>query len=140
MGSFFENLLTKQHKNSWRVRNAYIQTYRQAEAVGEFILDRYSVPIQYIRLTGCRGIPWLEVGDRITVDAPNIDSSRNAYFITSISWSYGADEPYKMDIQAIRVRDLYQLYDVDDDGNYADYARIDTSRYGTGQGHGHLFY
>jgi hypothetical protein len=130
------------HQNTWRIRNPYITSYRQAEAIGDFVLDRFNRPIQYVVLTACRGVPWLEVGDRITVYSPNVrqDDGYDAYLVTRLSYRYWPEQGYTMDIEALRVRDLFHLYDVDGDGRFADYAIIGMSRFGTGMGHGHLFY
>jgi hypothetical protein len=116
------------YKNTFRVRNHYIQSYRQAEAIGQFALDRFAAPVASIRLAGCLGLPWLEPGDRITVTAGNVDGSDNAYMVIKIDWSY---PPYLMTIDAVRMSDLYAS---------SNYAVIGTSKYGSGSGHGHLFY
>jgi hypothetical protein len=124
----YENDSAQDYKNTWRARNDYIQSYRQAEAIGEFALGRFSTPVTSVRLAGCIGLPWLEPGDRITVTAPNIDSADNAYMIIKIDWTY---PPYIMSIDAVRMSDLYTS---------SNYAVIDTSKYGTGSGYGRLFY
>ena len=86
----------------WSVRNPFIQDYIHAEAVAEFALARYENHVHAVSLTGVPARPWLEVGDRITVQGDGVSdvAADQDYFITRINWNWGP--PYKMDIQAIR--------------------------------------
>jgi hypothetical protein len=128
----YESDSGKPYKNTFRVKNDYIQSYRQAEAIGEFALGRFATPVNAVRLVGANGLPWLEPGDRITVTAPNVDASDKAYMIIKIDWSFAPpDMAYLMNIEAIRMSDLYAG---------SDYAVIGTSKYGSGGGSGRLFY
>lgn len=120
------------HANSWRVKNPYIQSYRQAEAIGDFVIARYGDPLGVVALKGCVGLPWLEIGDRIVVDSTSVNASKRDFFIVRLKYNYGPPQyAYTMDISGIRVDDLFPI---------GDYAVIATSKYGTGTRHGHLFW
>lgn len=93
--------------SAWSVRNPFIQDYIHAQAVADYALERYENHVHAISLVGCPARPWLEVGDRITVQGDGVSSvaADQDYFIARINWTFGP--PYQMDIQAIRCSDLF---------------------------------
>jgi len=99
--------------------------------VGDYLLARFKSPVQQVSLTGCRGVPWLECGDRVTVESDNLDDTYNEYLIGRIAWSYGPNQPYRMDFDLLRASDLFSI---------TDYFVVGVSVYGGGPGHGHLFW
>ena len=114
-----------------KINNPYIQSYRHAQMVGDYLLARFKSPVQQVSLTGCRGVPWLECGDRVTVESDNLDDTYNEYLIGRIAWSYGPNQPYRMDFDLLRASDLFSI---------TDYFVVGVSVYGGGTGHGHLFW
>lgn len=129
------------HETTWTITNPYIQHHRHAQAIGDFALARTDGHVSALQLTGVRGMPWLEVGDRITVTGDNLDPLHTDYFLVRIHFT--GPIPFQMTLEAIRVDDLYQIAGVPitdfffcGDGTYT------ASKYG-GEivtGHGHLFY
>jgi len=119
-------------RRTWRVRNPYIQTYRHAQMVGDLLLARFKDPVQFVRLSGVRGVPWLEVGDRITI-TETLTGIDEDYFITELAWSWSVTGGYIQDITAVRASDLFP---------YSDYFVVATSTYGNGSGanDGRLFW
>jgi len=118
-------------RRTWKVQSPYIQSYVHAQMIGDFLLERFKDPVQQIRIVGARGIPYLEVGDRVTVVADSVDSAHNEYYIGRLNWSYGAGENYRMDMECVRAYDLFP---------YTDYFVVGKSKWGSGTGHGHLFW
>jgi len=65
-------------RRTWTIRNnPYVQTYRHAEMIGDFLLARFKDPVQNIDLRGVPARPWLEVGDRVTVTETLTDISED---------------------------------------------------------------
>lgn len=113
------------------VRNSpYCQTYRHAELVGDLLLERFKDPLFTVHLKGVRGMPWLEPGDRVTV-TETLTAVNTDFFIASISWRWSPTTPYTMDLELVRVSDIYAV---------SDYFIVGTSKYGTGSGYGYLFW
>lgn len=62
------------------IQNPYIQSRRHAEAIRDMVLDRRKSPMQATALSGIPCIPWLELGDRVTVtDAAS--GTNHAFYI-----------------------------------------------------------
>ena len=111
-------------------QNPYIQSYRHAQMVADFLLARFKEPVQRISLRGVPARPWLEVGDRITVTETLTDLADD-YFIVTITWTYSPGGGYMQNIEAIRCSDLFE---------YDDWFIIGTSVYGMVAGQGRLFW
>jgi hypothetical protein len=94
-------------RRTWKVTNPYVQGYRHAEMIGEFLLNRFKDPLTYVRLTGCRGIPWLEVGDRVTVQADNLATASEDYYIVRMGWTFGPNRAYSMDLDLLKCTDVF---------------------------------
>ena len=114
-------------KRTLNIRNnPYIQSYRHAQAVGDFALARFKEPIQRIRISGVPARPWLEVGDRVTV-TETLTGTSGDWFIEGMSWQFtGKDYPMSLDL--VSAGDLFA---------YTNYFTIGTSTYGT---NGRLFW
>ena len=127
------NSIARFGRRTWKISNPYIQSYRHAELVGNFLKARFKDSLQYVRLVGCRGIPWLEVGDRVTVVSDNLQfETGEDYFIVRIAWTFAGDRGYTMDLDLIRARDVFA---------WADYFKIGTSTYGQWSSvHGRVFW
>ena len=111
-------------------QNPYVQTYRHAQMIADFLLSRFKVPVQRVSLKGVPARPWLEVGDRITVTETLTDIDED-YFTVSIKWTFDGGAGYVQSIDAIRCGDLFP---------YTDYFTLGTSVYGPVTGHGRLFW
>jgi hypothetical protein len=118
-------------RRTWTIRNnPYVQTYRHAQMVGDFLLNRFKDPVQTIELKGVPARPWLEVGDRVTVTEALTDISED-YWIGKIGWRWSPKTTYTQDLSLMRIADMFSL---------EDYFIIGTSKLGTGADHGHLFW
>lgn len=117
-------------RRTYSIRNPYVQSYRHGEMVGGLLSARYKTPVQNITLRGVRGLPWLEPGDRITVEE-ELAGVNEDYFIGKINWSFAPNQGYTMTLELMRAADLYP---------HTDYFVIGTSRYGMGTGRGRLFW
>jgi len=102
-------------------QNPYVQSYRHAQMIADFLLSRFKVPVQRVSLKGVPARPWLEVGDRITVTEELTDIDED-YFTVSIKWAFDGGSGYVQSIDAIRCSDLFP---------YTDYFTIGTSVYGS---------
>lgn len=122
--------ITARGRRTLPVSSPYVQSYRQAQMLGDFLLSRFKDPVQIITLGGVRGVPWLEVGDRVTVQETGNLGINEDYFIARSQWSCWPG-PYQMTLTLMRAADLYPI---------SDYFLLGTSKYGTGAGHGHLFW
>ena len=118
-------------RRTWTIRNnPYIQTYRHAEMVGDFLLSRFKDPVQTIELKGVPARPWLEIGDRVTVTETLTDTDED-YWVGKVQWRWNPKGTYTQDFSLMRIADMFSL---------EDYFIIGTSKYGTGTDHGHLFW
>ena len=102
--------ITQYGRRTWRIANPYIQTYHHAEMVGDYLLARCKDPIHVVRIAGARGVPWLEVGDRVLVQDTLTDID-DYFFLTHIRWSFAPGSPYTMDIAAMKASDIFPYLD-----------------------------
>lgn len=109
-------------RRTWQVRNAYIQTYQHAKMVGDYLLARYKDPIHVVQIAGARGVPWLEVGDRVTI-TDSLTGLDDEYFLVHIRWTFASGSPYTMDVTAMKAGDLFSYLD--------EYFVLGTSWYGS---------
>ena len=117
-------------RRTWPVNNPYVFSHRQAQQIGDFLLQRFKDPVCRVSLKGVRGVPYLEPGDRVTLTdtLTGIDSD---WFIGRITWRWNPNDNYLMDLDLMRCGDLFE---------YTDYFVIGTSRYGSGTGRGRVFW
>ncbi|HFD38532.1 MAG TPA: hypothetical protein ENJ31_01595 [Anaerolineae bacterium] len=111
--------ITQYGRRTKRIRNPYIQERRHAEALADFMLARFRNPPLTISLAGVPGVPWLEPGDRVTVQEADLGISDD-FFITAIKWEF-ADGGLEQSLDLVRCADLYP---------YSDYFIIGTSKFG----------
>ena len=118
-------------RRTWTIRsNPYIQTYRHAQMVADFLLARFKDPVQVIELRGVPARPWLEVGDRVTVTETLTDIDED-YWVGKIQWRWNPKGTYTQDLTLMRIADMFSV---------EDYFIIGTSKYGSGADHGQLFW
>jgi hypothetical protein len=124
-------------RRTWKIKTPYIQNYRHAQLVADFLLERFRNPLPQVKLTGVRGVPYLEVGDRVQVTSDRLTETSTTggdldeYFIGRIAWRYAPGQAYRMDMDLLRASDLYP---------YDNYFIIGTSYYGSGANQGRLFW
>ncbi len=114
--------------------NPLVQTAAQAHALANFLVDRYQNPRHLMSIIGAPAIPWLELGDRVTVQEPNLFTGGYANregFIVSKTCRLGHNEPFTMDVNVIGVGGMLQS---------SDYFILGTHKWGTGSGSGYLWY
>jgi hypothetical protein len=103
--------------------NPYIQTKAQADLVADLAADRMQYPRLTYKINGCPAIPWLQLGDRITITAAEpITTSREA-IVTKLDFSWKPDARFTMNVEAVDAAGLFQ---------YDGFFVIGTSRYNDG--------
>lgn len=87
--------------------NPYIQTKLQADLVADLVADRMQYPRLAYTLRGVPAIPWLQLGDRITITATDpITTSRQA-IITKLDFSWQPNALFTMTIDAVDAAGLF---------------------------------
>lgn len=125
--------IDKYGRRTWTVRRSpYVQSEPHAQMIADFLLSRFKDPVQIIRLERIPARPWLEPGDRITVQE-TLSGLDDAYLITEISWQYRANV-YNQTLTAIRVSDLFPYVP---GPSSKPYFIVGTTQYGT---YGRLFW
>lgn len=89
--------------------NRWVQSAGQANFLKAFMGDRQELPTLVAKLRGCPGNPSRRLGDRITVTDSELSLSATDFYITAISWAYGANRPYTQDIECVRCSDIFPL-------------------------------
>lgn len=103
--------------------NAYIQTKAQADLVADLAADRMQYPRLTYKISGSPAVPWLQLGDRITITATEpITTSRQA-IITKLDFAWRPDARFTMNVEAVDAAGLFQ-YDV--------FFTVGTSEYAEG--------
>jgi hypothetical protein len=87
--------------------NPYVQTVPQAELLADLLADRMRYPRLIYRLSGVKALPWLQLGDRvtITVDEP-LTNSRTA-IVTALGFSWAPEARFAMTVTAVDSAGLY---------------------------------
>lgn len=111
--------------------NPYIQTINQADALSDFLQDRYETPTLFFRIRNAPGRPELELGDRITIDNTPTFQVSQACYITAISWRL-SDQGFYQDIEAVKAADVFP--------NAASYFILDSDTLGTPTPTAKVFY
>ena len=111
--------------------NTYIQHKSQAASLAEFLADRYKDPRLVLSLTGVPGIPYLELGDRVTVNDSTLFSTARDCFIVGLKGRLSLQDGFSMD---------FTLADAAAMTARTSYFALGTSKYGIGAGSGFLWY
>lgn len=106
--------------------NPYVQTEAQAELIATLNAYRLSYPRLTHKFAGVPALPWLQLGDRITIDiqdhsTTNPMTTARAGIITGLSFSWQPDGPFTMALDAVDVDGLFE---------YDDYHILGTDDYG----------
>jgi hypothetical protein len=112
----------------------YVSDEVQAKAMAQMYLARFKDPHAYWQMNGMRGDAAREIGRRVTVIEAQSGLSRDG-FITAIRDSYSPGGGWSQDLTCV---DAAMLGTTSDGGT--DWFVLGTSVYGTGAGHGHLWY
>jgi hypothetical protein len=68
------------------INNIFIQSETAADAIARSLLARYRAPRQMARVLGLRGLPYLEVGDRLHLDDTVGTGLHGDYYVAEIQW------------------------------------------------------
>ncbi len=90
------------------VDNLYIQSEEAAQATANGLLYRYKNPRQVCELRGVPGLPYLEIGDRVTVTETATGINRD-FFVVRIDWKY--DRKFTQDLTLIDIASIYEYSD-----------------------------
>lgn len=109
--------------------NPYIQTAGQAQLIATMQAHRMAYPRLTHRFSGVPAMPWLQLGDRITIDIQAHDGTNamtaDRYgIITGLSFSWQPEGAFLMTVEAADVAGLYE---------YSDYHILGTTNYGAGR-------
>jgi len=89
--------------------NQYLQTHAQADALASLLRDRHQRLMPVWELRGVRGVPQLELGDRVSfVDSQAITGTREGYVI-GIRWTY--DGYFSQDLMILDAENLFPYTD-----------------------------
>jgi len=132
-GTIIEDPADDAPRAGWRmltIDNRYIQEREHAEALARLLLDRFSANRLVMKCNVIRCMPWLEVGDKVTVTGPGGLSAD--YFVQRIDWNWGPGS-FPMSLDLLPVTDFYK---------YTDYFLLGTSVLGDDSGGtgGRFFY
>lgn len=106
--------------------NPYIQTKGQAQLIANTLGYRMTYPRLIHKFSGVPAMPWLQLGDRITIDI-QAHSGTNAMtadrygIITGLTFNWQPEGAFLMSIEATDVAGLYE---------YSDYHIVGTDNYG----------
>ncbi|MEE8306120.1 MAG: hypothetical protein V3R81_02585 [Gammaproteobacteria bacterium] len=90
--------------------NPAIQTEAQADMLASIALDRSDDPRQTLTLAGVPAIPYLQLGDRVTVTVTEFGISSVDYFVTGITpEQYGPGPLYEMGLTLLEASSFYQF-------------------------------
>jgi len=127
--SFVSETRTKEIRN-----NPLIQTASHAAALADFVVDRFQNPRHLYKITGALALPWLEMGDRVTIEEPTLFQgtyTNRTGFVTRLDFQMAPDQPFTMAVDAIGTAGMLQTND---------YFILGTHKWGTGAGSGYLWY
>lgn len=100
--------------------NPYVQTKPQADLIADLAADRMQYPRLTYKINGAPAVPWLMLGDRITITATSpITTSRDA-IITKLDFSWRPSARFTMNVEAVDAAGLFQ---------YDNFFVLGTSRY-----------
>lgn len=99
----------------------YVQTEQQADMLKVLYGDRLRYPRMTYTVNGFKAMPWLQLGDLITVNVTAPYSSSRNMILTGIALSWQPGAPLLQSLTGVDVLGLYE---------YDDYFIIGTDKYG----------
>lgn len=88
--------------------NPYVQTEAQANLLASLAANRMRYPRLTYKLQNARAVPWLQLGDRITISATEPLSSSRDGIITELAFSWAPNSSFLMNITAIDTDGLFE--------------------------------
>ncbi len=98
--------ITRYGRRTLDVRPFYCLGRSQAEALRDFLLVRYKVPHALYSMD-IPAIPWLEIGDRVTVTEARAGLSAEVFYMVGLQTTFGPRTGYRQTLQLLRATDLY---------------------------------
>lgn len=87
--------------------NVYVQTWAQAKAIADIIVDRQGTFSPLLNVNNYVGTAFLRVGDRITVNITNRITS-GSYIVTKQQWSL-SDKGFNQSLETYNASGIYGL-------------------------------
>jgi hypothetical protein len=103
--------------------NAYVQNNAQAELLAALAAYRNSYPRLTYQIGGAPALPWLQLGDMVTIDTSEPITADRYAIITGLSFSWQPEGPFLMNVTAVDKAALFE---------HTDYHVIGTDDYGDG--------
>lgn len=100
--------------------NPYMQTWQQANVAASLAANRLRYPRLSYRVTG-PALPWLQLGDKVTLSATEPLSADRYGIVTGLSFSFAPNAAWMMTIDAIDTAGLFE---------HANYHIVGTDNYG----------
>ena len=110
--------------------NPYVQTEAQADMLAALLGDRLRYPRMTYTVSGFKALPWLQLGDRVTITLPEAITVSRSMIVTAISLSWRPDAPLLQTLTGIDRAGLFE---------YEDYFILGASAYGTGSEAGRVW-
>jgi len=115
--------------------NVYVQDEVHARSVAQMLLGRFKNPNACVQISGLKGVATRELGQRVTITETQSGLSLSEWFITAIADRFSVNGGWTQDLTLTAAAMLGATSDAG-----VDWFVLDTSKYGTGAGHGHLYY
>lgn len=103
--------------------NPYLQTAGQAELLAVLAAYRNGYPRLTYEIGGAPALPWLQLGDMVTIDTSEPVTDDRSAIITELSFSWQPEGAFLMDVSAVDKAALFE---------YDDYHVLGTDDYGAG--------
>ena len=87
--------------------NPYVQTKPQAELLADLLADRMRYPRLIYRINGVKALPWLQLGDKITVTANDVLTDSRTAIITALAFTWAPEARFAMNVSAVDSAGLY---------------------------------
>jgi hypothetical protein len=103
--------------------NAYVQTNAQAELLASLAAYRNSYPRLSYQISGAPALPWLQLGDMVTIDTSQPITADRYAIITALAFSWQPQGAFTMNVTAVDKAALFE---------YSNYHVVATNDYGDG--------
>jgi hypothetical protein len=100
-----------------------MQTKQQAELIANLAAYRMNYPRLIHQFAGVPALPWLQLGDRVTIDVAEPVTSDRYAIVTALSFSWQPESAFLMSVEAVDMAGLFE---------YDDYHIIGADKHGEG--------
>jgi len=76
--------------------------------VADLVCDRMQYPRLTYKLAGVPAIPWLQLGDRITITATDPITTSRAAIVTKLDFAWQPNGRFTMGVEAVDAAGLFQ--------------------------------